>query len=120
MDLRGTLLPDRLTLTLIPLGLITAWLNEPSTLVDHLIGAIVGFAGAACLTAAAARLFPFARQLGPAVLMLVAGGLLGTLLEAPMRSGSGFLDWLALVAPWQAGYAAAFATALPAVGAAER
>jgi len=85
-----------------------------------LLGAIVGFAGAACLTAAAAQLFPFARRLGPAVLTLVAGGLLGTLLEAPMRSGSGILDWLALVAPWQAGYAAAFATALPAAGAVER
>ncbi len=81
-----------------------------------LLGAIAGFAGAAGLTAAAAWLFPFARRLGPAVLMLVAGGLLGTLLEAPMRSGSGILDWLALVAPWQAGYAAAFATALPSPG----
>lgn len=81
-----------------------------------LLGAIAGFAGAAGLTAAAARLFPFARRLGPAVLMLAAGGLLGILLEAPMRSGSGILDWLALVAPWQAGYAAAFATALPSPG----
>jgi hypothetical protein len=78
-----------------------------------LLGAIVGFVGAACLTAAAAWLFPFARRAGPAVLMLVAGGLLGALLEAPVRSGSGIADWLILFVPWQAGYAAAFATALP-------
>jgi hypothetical protein len=81
-----------------------------------LLGAITGFAGAACLTAAAMGLFPFARRTGPASLMLVAGGLLGTLLEAPIRSGSGFVDWLILFVPWQAGYAAAFATALPARG----
>ena len=81
-----------------------------------LLGAIVGFVGAACLTAAAARLFPFARRTGPAALMLVAGGLLGALLEVPIRSGSGFVDWLILFAAWQAGYAAAFATALPATG----
>ena len=78
-----------------------------------LLGIIVGLIGAACLTAAAAWLFPFARRAGPAVLMLVAGGLLGALLEAPIRSGSGFVDWLILFVPWQAGYAAAFATALP-------
>ena len=78
-----------------------------------LLGAVVGFAGAACLTAAAALLLPFARRIGPCALMLTAGGLLGALLEAPIRSGSGYLDWLILFVPWQAGYAAAFATALP-------
>ena len=81
-----------------------------------LLGAIVGFVGAACLTASALGLFRFARRTGPAALMLVAGGLLGMLLEAPMRSGSGFTDWLILFVPWQAGYAAAFATALPPAG----
>lgn len=78
-----------------------------------LLGTIVGFVGAACLTAAAARLFPFVRRSGPVTLMLVAGAFLGALLEMPVRSGSGFVDWLALFVPWQAGYAAAFATALP-------
>ncbi len=82
-----------------------------------LLGAIVGLVGAACLTAAAARLFPFARKSGPAAVMVVAGGLLGVLLEMPIRSDNGFLDWLILFAAWQAGYAAAFATALPSVGA---
>ncbi len=81
-----------------------------------LLGAIAGLVGAGCLTAAAARLFPFARRAGPAALMLVAGGLLGTLLEVPIRGGSGFVDWLVLFVPWQAGYAAAFATVLPAAG----
>ncbi len=79
-----------------------------------LLGILAGVAGAAGLTAAVARLFPFARRTGPAALMLAAGGLLGALLEAPMRSGSGFVEWLALFATWQAGYAAAFATSLPA------
>jgi hypothetical protein len=78
-----------------------------------LLGVIVGFAGAACLTAAAVRLFPFARRAGPVALMLIAGGILGALLEIPVRSGSGLVDWLVLFAVWQAGYAAAFATALP-------
>jgi hypothetical protein len=79
-----------------------------------LLGAIVGFAGAACLTAAAMGLFPFARRTRPAALMLVAGGLRGVLLEMPVRSnGGGFMEWLILFVPWQAGYAAAFATALP-------
>ncbi len=81
-----------------------------------LLGAIVGFVGAACLTAAAARLFRFARRAGPAALMLVAGGLLGALLEVPVRNGGGFVEWLILFAPWQAGYAAAFATVLPPGG----
>ena len=85
-----------------------------------LLGVMVGLVGAACLTAAAARLFPFARRPTPAAMMVVPGGLLGVLLEVPIRSGSGFADWLVLFAAWQAGYAAAFATALPSVGGAER
>ena len=59
------------------------------------------------------RLFPFARRSGPVALMVVAGSLLGVLLEMPIRSGSGIVDWLVFFVPWQAGYAAAFATALP-------
>ena len=78
-----------------------------------LLGGIGGFAGAACLTAAAALLLPFTRRIGPCALMMTVGGLLGALLEMPIRNGSGYLDWLILFVPWQAGYAAAFATALP-------
>ncbi len=78
-----------------------------------LIGAIVGLIGATCLTAAAALLLPFARRVQPCVLMLTAGGFLGVLFAAPARGDGGFLNWLILFVSWQAGYAAAFATALP-------
>ncbi len=78
-----------------------------------LLGAIAGFVGATCLTAAAALLLPFARRVGPCALMLTTGGFLGTLLDTPARGDGGILIWLILFGPWQAGYAAAFATALP-------
>lgn len=84
-------------------GLEDAWLT----------GMIVGLAGSACLTAAAALLLPFARQVKPIALMLVAGCLLGVLLEVALADEASFWRWLLLFAPWQAGYAAAFATALP-------
>ena len=87
-------------------------------LVDRLeevwqIGLIAGFAGAACLTALAAWLLPFARRIGPCALMLAAGCGLGALLVLPLRDGSGFADWFVFHGAWRAGYAAAFATALP-------
>ncbi len=87
-------------------------------LVDRLaaiwqVGLIAGLAGAASLTALAAWLLPFARRLGPCALMLAAGCGLGALLEFPVRGDGGFWDWLPFYGPWQAGYAAAFATALP-------
>ena len=78
-----------------------------------LTGMIAGLAGSACLTAAAAALLPFARRVRPVALMLVTGCLLGVLLESALADGATFWHWLALFAPWQAGYAAAFATALP-------
>ena len=78
-----------------------------------LIGMIAGLAGSACLTALAALRLRFLRRAGPCALMLIAGCLLGALLEFPIRDGSGFRDWLMFYVPWQAGYAAAFATALP-------
>ncbi len=77
------------------------------------LGLIAGLAGAGCLTALAAWLLPFARKLRPCALMLTAGCLLGALLELPVRGDGGFWDWLLFYATWQAGYAAAFATALP-------
>ncbi len=78
-----------------------------------LTGMIAGLAGSACLTAAAAALLPFARQLRPIALMLVSGCLLGVLLEVALADGATFWHWLLFYAAWQAGYAAAFATALP-------
>ncbi len=77
------------------------------------LGLIAGLVGAGCLTALAAWLLPFARRIGPCALMLTAGCLLGALLESPVRSDGGFWDWLLFYGAWQAGYAAAFATALP-------
>ncbi len=77
-----------------------------------LTGMIAGLFGSACLTGLAAWMFPFVRKFRPIALMLVAGCVLGALL---FRFG-GFWGMLLFYAAWQAGYAAAFATALPAVG----
>ena len=74
-------------------------------------GMIGGLFGSACLTGLAAWMFPFVRKFRPIALMLVAGGALGVLLGI----GVGFWGALVFFAVWQAGYAAAFATALPAV-----
>jgi hypothetical protein len=82
-----------------------------------LTGMIAGLAGSACLTAAAAILLPFVRRVGPIALMLAVGCLLGALLEVALADGATFWHWLVLFAAWQAGYAAAFATALPPGGA---
>lgn len=43
IDHRHFLLPDIITLPLIPLGLVVTWGNDPSALLDHVIGAAVGF-----------------------------------------------------------------------------
>ena len=43
IDHKHFLLPDFLTLPLIPFGLVVAWANETSALLDHVIGAAVGF-----------------------------------------------------------------------------
>ncbi len=49
IDLRHFLLPDVLTLPLIPAGLAVAWLVEPAKLLPHGIGAAAGFAAFAAL-----------------------------------------------------------------------
>jgi len=77
------------------------------------VGLIAGLAGAASLTALAAWLLPFVRRIGPWALMLAAGCGFGALLVLPLRDDSGFADWFEFYGTWQAGYAAAFATALP-------
>ncbi len=74
-------------------------------------GMIGGLLGGACLTGLAAWMFAFVRKFRPIALMLVAGCALGGLLGI----GVGFWGALVFFAVWQAGYAAAFATALPAV-----
>jgi len=44
IDAREQLLPDALTLPLIPAGLLVSWLVEPASLADHLFGAAAGVA----------------------------------------------------------------------------
>lgn len=49
VDLRSQLLPDALTLPLIPSGLAVAYAVDPASLADHAIAAAVGYAGFAAL-----------------------------------------------------------------------
>ena len=49
IDARTFLLPDSLTLPLIPLGLAAAAVIEPVALLDHVIGAVAGFASFALI-----------------------------------------------------------------------
>ena len=73
-------------------------------------GVAASLAGTACLTAAGAAIFPFARRLEPCLRMGLAGCLLGATLPL---FGIDFWTLILFHAVWQAGYAAAFATALP-------
>src|SRR5262245_631121 len=43
IDSKHFLLPDFLTLPLIPGGLLTAWAIDPAALLDHVAGVVVGF-----------------------------------------------------------------------------
>lgn len=74
------------------------------------VGMIAGLFGAGLLTAASAALVPQFRRVRPCLAMIAAGTVFGALLFTPI-DGGGFFSWLALFAPWQAGYAAAMATA---------
>ncbi len=76
------------------------------------LGIAAGLIGAALLTAASAALMPAFRRPLPVVSTIGAGAVLGALLSVAMANQN-FLGCLALFAPWQAGYAAAMATALP-------
>ncbi len=84
------------------------------------LGMTYGFAGSALLTAATVVILPFVWRIWPIALMFVSGGPLGVIWEIPYRLGGGEWGTFFIVAVWQAGYAAAFATALPTAGAAER
>jgi leader peptidase (prepilin peptidase)/N-methyltransferase len=56
IDLRHYWLPDRLTLPLIPAGLLAAWLLDPGRLPGHALGALAGFLAFAGLAWAYRRL----------------------------------------------------------------
>jgi leader peptidase (prepilin peptidase)/N-methyltransferase len=43
IDHRHFLLPDFLTLPLIPLGLLATWAIDPTALIDHIVGVAAGF-----------------------------------------------------------------------------
>jgi leader peptidase (prepilin peptidase)/N-methyltransferase len=78
IDLRHYLLPDPLTLPLIPAGLGLAWLIEPAKLPDHAIGAAAGLVGFALI----AWLYRRLRRreglgLGDAKLLAAGGAWLG-------------------------------------------
>ena len=78
IDLRHHLLPDLLTLPLLPAGLAVAWLIEPGHLVDHGIGAVAGLIGFVLV----AWLYRLARRreglgLGDAKLLAAGGAWLG-------------------------------------------
>lgn len=78
IDHRHEVLPDALTLPLIPAGLLLLWLIDPAKLWDHAIGAICGFLAFAAIGWAYERLR--AREglgLGDAKLLAAAGAWLG-------------------------------------------
>jgi leader peptidase (prepilin peptidase) / N-methyltransferase len=78
IDLRHYWLPDRLTLPLVPAGLVVAWLIDPARLGDHLIGALAGFLAFAGIAWAYRRLRRRAGLgLGDAKLLAAAGAWLG-------------------------------------------
>ena len=77
-----------------------------------LIGVAAGAIGAALLAAATAVLIPDFRRRRPMIAMILAGAALGAALFFAISSSEHFFGWLLLFAPWQAGYAAAMATAL--------
>ncbi len=87
-------------------------LNILIDLLDNVVtvGVAAGAIGAALLAAATAALFPDFRQPRPVIAMVLSGAALGAALFFAI-SMEQFVGWLLLFAPWQAGYAAAMATA---------
>jgi leader peptidase (prepilin peptidase)/N-methyltransferase len=78
IDIRHYWLPDRLTLPLIPAGLLVAWLVDPAALASHAIGALAGFLAFAAIAWTYRRLRRRAGLgLGDAKLLAAAGAWLG-------------------------------------------
>lgn len=98
IDARSFLLPDAITLPLIPLGLVVAYLDDPSTLLPHAAGAAIGFAAFALIGAGYRRLrHREGLGGGDAKLLAAAGawlsweGLPSVVLIAAMASFAGLL-----------------------------
>jgi leader peptidase (prepilin peptidase)/N-methyltransferase len=78
IDCRELVLPDTITLPLIPTGLVVAWAIDPGLLLGHALGALAGFASLAAI----ASVYHWARGreglgLGDAKLLAAAGAWLG-------------------------------------------
>jgi len=78
IDQRHFLLPDALTLPLIPAGLLVAWAIDPALVVSHLVGTLAGFAAFAAIAFAYRRLrWREGLGLGDTKLLAAAGAWLG-------------------------------------------
>jgi leader peptidase (prepilin peptidase)/N-methyltransferase len=78
IDLRHLILPDVLTLPLIPAGLAVIWLIEPERLLAHAVGALLGWACLALLATAYRRLRGIdGLGMGDAKLLAAAGAWVG-------------------------------------------
>ncbi len=75
------------------------------------VGIVAGLCGGGLLAAATAAMMPAFRRWRVCALMVAAGGVLGGSLFFAFTFEN-FFGWLALFATWQAGYAAAMASAL--------
>jgi len=100
IDARHLLLPDEITLPLIPAGLAVAWAVDRARLLDHVIGAVAGFVVVLVLRWGYERVRR--REgigLGDAKLLAAAGawvsweGLPGVLLAAAAAALAGHLLW---------------------------
>jgi leader peptidase (prepilin peptidase)/N-methyltransferase len=78
IDYRESVLPDIITLPLIPTGLVLAWVVDPGLLIGHAVSALAGFASLALI----AGIYRWVRGrdglgLGDAKLLAAAGAWLG-------------------------------------------
>jgi leader peptidase (prepilin peptidase) / N-methyltransferase len=78
VDSRELVLPDVITLPLIPVGLVVAWMIDPRLLVGHAVGALAGFVTFAAIAGAYRRVRGRdGLGLGDAKLLAAAGAWLG-------------------------------------------
>ena len=123
IDLRAFLLPDALTLPLVPAGLAVAWLMMPDELADRVLGALFGFVAFA-LVALAYRHWRGREGLGRGDAKLLASlgawvgwtGLPGVVLLASLMALALALLRRLLGSPWSATDRIAFGPYLAAAG----
>ena len=104
IDLRRWVLPDLLTLPLILLGLLAAWLTAPATLLDRALGAAAGYLGLYAIAA----IFRKVRGIegiggGDMKLLAAAGAWVGlTALPSVLLEGAGTALAAAAAPRWRA------------------